>query len=280
MGDGRRRVFQADRPGGSRHPAGQPVQKKMAVKKPSKGKATKARSGGKRLDELLGGGFPFRSCTLVEGPAFIGKDILLTQFIAEGIKYGIPSLVVLTNSTTSKFRKRLVEMDYKLEDREKAGLLAYVDCHSKTVGLKGKNPFAIYLNGVLDLDALLKAMNKFQVGFGERFFYHRVVFESLSSVLRAQGMNRTIEFLNSTSTRSKATKGIALFDLASGIHPQEEINSIEHSMDGSIIMKEEKGKHLLMIKGLSDVKGRDWVQYRFDETGLDITGSFSYSYIK
>lgn len=275
-----RELSRSSQYGGAGAPSRLPPQKKVGVKKPSKGRATKAKSGGQRLDDLLGGGFPFRTCSLIEGPAFIGKDVLMAQFIAEGIKFGIPSLVVLTSSTTSKFRKRLVEMDYKLEEREKAGLLAYIDCHSKTVGLKGKNPFAIYLNGVTDLNALTSAMSRFQSGFGERFFYHRVIFESLSSVLRAHGMNATIDFLNNVTQRTKSTKGIALFDLASGIHPQEEINSIEHSMDGSILLKEEKGKHLLMVKGLSDVKGRDWVQYKFDEKGLDIFGSFSYSYIK
>ncbi|MEA3559918.1 MAG: RAD55 family ATPase [Candidatus Thermoplasmatota archaeon] len=272
--------YQADRFGGARSPAGQHVQKKMAVKKPGKGKATKARSGGRRLDDLLGGGFPFRSCSLVEGPAFIGKDVFLTQFIAEGIKYGIPSLIVLTHSTTSKFRKRLVEMDYKLEEREKAGLLSYIDCHAKTVGLRGKNPFAIYLNGVDDLNALSKAMDRFQSGFGERFFYHRVVFESLSSIIRAHGINATMEFINNVATRTKTHKGIALFDLASGIHKPEEITSIQQSMDGSIVLKEEKGRHLLKVKGLSGTKGKDWVQYKFDESGFDIFGSFSYSYIK
>jgi archaellum biogenesis ATPase FlaH len=133
------------------HGQGPPV--KRMVKK-SAGKARKAGSGGKRLDDLIGGGFPFRSISLVQGPAFIGKDALLTQFIAEGIKHGIPSLIVLTHYTTSKFRKKIVEMDHKLEERERSGLVSYIDCHAKTVGLMGKNPFAIYLNGVNDLDAL------------------------------------------------------------------------------------------------------------------------------
>ncbi|MFW3146830.1 MAG: RAD55 family ATPase [Thermoplasmatota archaeon] len=255
------------------------MEKKIAVKRPS-GKATKARTGGSRLDELLGGGFPFSSCCLIEGPAFIGKDILLSQFISEGVKFGIPSLVVLTQSTTSKFRKRIVEMDYKLEEHEKAGLVSYIDCHAKTVGLMGKNPYAIYLNGVGDLNALAGAMERFQLGYRNNYFYHRVIFDSLSSVLRAHGLNKTLDFLNNITAKTKAYKGIALFDLAGGIHQPEEVNALEHSMDGSIILKEDKGKHLLVVKGLPDVKGRDWVQYNFDDAGFDIVGSYSYSYIR
>ena len=255
-------------------------QKRISVKRPMGSKPTKARSGGKRIDELLGGGFPFRSCTIVHGPAFIGKDILLSQFVAEGIKYGVPALVILTQSTTSKFRKMLVEMDYKLEERERSGLLSYVDCHAKTVGLMGKNPFALYINGVNDLDALSKAIDRFQGGYRENYFYHRLIFDSLSSVLRAHGINRTISFLNNLCAKTKACNGIALFDLASGIHKPEEINAIEHVMDGSMILNEQKGGHHMMVKGLKDVKGRDWVRYRFDEKGIDIVGSYSYGYIK
>ncbi|MBN1539106.1 MAG: hypothetical protein JW939_03100 [Candidatus Thermoplasmatota archaeon] len=256
------------------------VNKKMAIKKPSGGKPSKARSGGKRIDEMLGGGLPFRSCTLVQGPAFIGKDILLSQFVAEGIKYGIPALVILTQSTTSKFRKLIVEMDHKLEDRERSGLVSYVDCHAKTVGLMGKNPFALYLNGVADLEGLSRAIDKFQSAYKENYFYHRMIFDSLSPILRTHGINRTLSFLSNMAAKTKAFNGIAMFDLASGIHKQEEINALEHVVDGSFVLKEEKNGLFMMVKGLQDVKGRDWVRYSFDEKGIDITGSYSYSYIR
>lgn len=257
-----------------------PGQKKVAVKKASGGKPRKAKSGGQRIDEVLGGGFPFKSACLVQGPAFIGKDVLMAQFVAEGIKFGAPAIVILTQSTTTKFRKRIVEMDYKLEERERSGLLSYIDCHAKTVGLMGKNPFAIYLKGVGDLDALSHAIDKFQMGIKDNFFYHRIIFESLSSILSAHGINRTVSFLNNLIAKTKAYNGIVLFDLASGIHQTEEINALEHTMDGSLILKEDKGQHFMMIKGLQDVKGREWIRYRFNDKGIDITGSYSYSYIR
>lgn len=268
-----RRIARYSPPNGSGSPP------KRMVKKPS-GKARKAASGGKRLDDLLGGGFPFRSVSIIQGPAFIGKDVLLAQFISEGIKYGIPSLVVLTHYTTSKFRKRIVEMDHKLEEREKAGLLSYVDCHAKTVGLMGKNPFALYLNGVQDLNALMSAIERFESGYSENFFYHRVIFDSLSSILRTHGINGTLDFMNNLSAKIKAYNGIALFDLAAGIHRPEEINSIEHSVDGSLILREDKGRHLMMVKGLEDVKSNNWVEYGFNDRNLDIKGSFNLNYIK
>jgi len=255
---------------------GKPVRK---VKKAA-GKARKAGSGGRRLDDLMGGGFPFRTVSVLQGPAFIGKDVLLTQFIAEGIRFGIPSLIVLTHYTTSKFRKRIVEMDPKLEDRERAGLVSYVDCHAKTVGLMGKNPFALYLKGVGDLEALSKAIERFESTYSENYFYHRVIFDSLSSILRTHGLNRTIDFVNAISTKIKAYNGIAIFDLAGGIHKQEEISAIENSVDGSLTLKEEMGRYFIMVKGLEGVKSNKWVEYSFSDRGFDIRGSYTLSYIK
>lgn len=256
------------------------AQHQRIVKKPSTDKPRKAKLGGKRLDEFLGGGLPFRSCSVVQGPAFIGKDILLAQFISEGIKYGSPAIVVLTNNTTSNFRKRAVEMDFKLEERERSGLLTYVDCHSKTVGLMGKNPYAVYLNGVSDLGELLGAIERLQAGLSRKYYYHRILFDSLSSVLRAHGLNETIDFINSLSSKTKAYNGIVMFDLAGGIHKPEEINAIEHSMDGSFNLKEDNNKHLLLVKGLPDLRGNQWVEYSFDESGIDIKGAYTYGYIK
>ncbi len=255
-------------------------QQQRIVKRPSGEKPRKAQLGGKRLDEFLGGGLPFRSCSVVQGPAFIGKDILLAQFISEGIKYGSPAIVVLTNNTTSNFRKRAVELDLKLEDRERAGLLTYVDCHSKTVGLMGKNPYAVYLNGVNDLSTVIAAIERLQAGYAKKYFYHRILFDSLSSILRAHGLNNTIDFINSVSTKTKAYNGIVMFDLAGGIHKPEEINAIEHSMDGSFSLKEDNDKHLLLVKGLPDLRGNQWVEYTFDEKGIDIKGAYTYGYIK
>lgn len=259
---------------------GQYPAKRPVMKKPSKGKATLGRSGGQKLDELLGGGFPFQSTVLVQGPAFMGKDILTAQFVAEGIKTGSPAMVVLTQNTTTQFRKKVVEMDYKLEEHEKAGLVYYIDCYSKTVNLMGKNPYAVYLDGVADLGAIAKNLDRFQSGFKGKFFYHRVIFDSLTTVLRTHGVNPTLSFVQNIIARTKASNGIMLFDLVSGIHQPGEVTAIESMMDGSIQMKEEGGKHLLSVRGLPGVKTKDFLEFRFNEKGLDIVGIYSYNYIR
>ena len=143
---------------------------KRAVKRPRGGKAAFARTGGSKLDELLGGGFPIKSNILVQAPAFIGKDVLMSQFVSEGIKTGIPSVIVTTHSTTSQIRKKIYEIHPQLQEKEKRGLISYIDCYSKTAGLLGKNPFALYIKGVSDLDQILDAMERFQSSYSEKYF--------------------------------------------------------------------------------------------------------------
>lgn len=259
--------------------AGKPPVKR-AVKRPAGGRAIAAKSGGDKVDELLGGGFSFKSNILVQGPAFVGKDALLTQFVSEGIKAGAPSIIVLTHSTTSQMRKKIVEMDHQIQDREKQGLITYIDCYSKTAGLMGKNPFALYLNGVDDLNALSDAIERFQVGYKEKYFYHRLIFDSLSTVVRTHGLNPTMDFLHSLKAKTNAYGGIALLDLVGGIHQPDEISALESIVDGTIVMKEEKGKYYMMVKGLPNAKSREWMEYSFSEKGMDIKGIYSYSYIR
>src|SRR5260221_601010 len=52
-------------------------------------KADRVKTGTPRLDDLLYGGIPFNSNVLFVGPAFVGKEVALLNFIAEGLKKGI-----------------------------------------------------------------------------------------------------------------------------------------------------------------------------------------------
>lgn len=52
------------------------------------GKIKRVKTGIKGLDELLSGGIPKESITLVSGPPGSGKSIFCYQFIAKGVQEG------------------------------------------------------------------------------------------------------------------------------------------------------------------------------------------------
>src|SRR6266581_157606 len=74
-------------------PAGEAeAEEAIAVEK----KADRVKTGTPRLDDLLYGGIPFNSNVLFVGPAFVGKEVALLNFIAEGLKKGIPVIIITT----------------------------------------------------------------------------------------------------------------------------------------------------------------------------------------
>ena len=252
----------------------------MSVKRPVSTRARTARSGGRRLDEFLGGGFPLMFNILVKGQPFGGKEVLYSQFVAEGIKSGVPSILILTQSTTSQARRKIVEMDYQIKEHEKKGLISYIDCYSKTAGLMGKNPFAIYLNGVEDLNALGGAVDRFQEGYRGRFYYHRLVFDSLTTLLRTHGLNPVYNLIHSISTKAKALNSVSLYDISSGVHDPGVVSTLENLMDATLQMKEERDMLFLTLRGFPNLKSKEWIEYQFDEKGFDIKGIFNYDYIR
>src|SRR5207302_1431421 len=60
-------------------------------------KQQKVKTGIPRLDDLMFGGIPFGTNASVYGPAYVGKEVLVNLFMAEGLKKGSPILWVLTD---------------------------------------------------------------------------------------------------------------------------------------------------------------------------------------
>ncbi|RLG39686.1 MAG: hypothetical protein DRO01_05220 [Thermoproteota archaeon] len=249
-------------------------------KRPKSGRKIQVVStGAKKLDEIISGGFPIKSNVLIYGPPFVGKESFLYQFIAEGLKWGVPSLVVLTRYTTTTARKNLIRFYPKLKEREKEGLVRYIDAYSKSVGMIGNNPYAKYISGPGALQEIARAIEEFQRSLQGRFYYHRIILDSLTPMLRQKGLDRLMNFLHAVVARNKTYRGVACYDISAGIHSEGEVSAIESVMDGTISFREDGKRFYLKIKGLRGVKNRDWLEYNFDDTSLDILGIFGLDYI-
>jgi len=94
----------------------------------------KVRSGVRRLDDLLYGGFPAGVQILLNGPAHTGKDVLARLFSVEGLKLGIPSIWVVTDKTHGQVRDDLASLYPGFPEAEKKEMVRYVDLYSRAVG--------------------------------------------------------------------------------------------------------------------------------------------------
>lgn len=251
------------------------------VKKP-RGEKKKIRvvsTGAKKLDEVLSGGFPIKSNILIHGPPFVGKEIFLNQFIAEGLRWGVPAILVLTRYTTTNARRNLVRFLPKLKEREREGLVHYIDAYSRSVGMIGNNPYAKYLSGPGDLSGIARTIEDLQRSLSQRFFYHRVFVDSLTPILSQVGLDKLMNFLHAVVARNKTYGAVTCFDISAGVHSEGEISAIEGVMDGTLNFREDGKRFYLKVKGLQGVRNRDWMEYIFDDNSLDILGIFGLDYI-
>ena len=84
-----------------------------------------------RLDEMLEGGFPRASATLVAGPSGTGKTVLALHFIAEGIARGERCLYLSFQQTEARLIDRAKSFGWDFSSAVESGLLTII--HMKPV---------------------------------------------------------------------------------------------------------------------------------------------------
>ncbi|MBI5068569.1 MAG: AAA family ATPase [Deltaproteobacteria bacterium] len=90
--------------------------------------AERAPTGTAGLDEMLGGGLPRSSATVVQGATGTGKTLLGLQFLLDGARRGEPGILFTQEETPDQLRGIAQGFGWNLLELEKRGLLslAYV----------------------------------------------------------------------------------------------------------------------------------------------------------
>jgi KaiC/GvpD/RAD55 family RecA-like ATPase len=242
----------------------------------------KVRSGVRRLDDLLFGGFPPGSQILVNGPAHTGKDVLARLFIAEGLKQGIPAIWVTTDKTYTQIRDEMVALVPSYSQFESKGLVRYVDLYARSLGITQAEPGVRLLSstdkGVLD--QLTQAVNSYSLEFKDKAPTYRLVFESVSTVTAYLDTSATFRFLQPFQGRRKLDGASSYYLLETGMHTESDLQTLEHMMDGSVNLKIDQLKTFLSVRGIaSDVQSRAWIGYTFAKKSFSL-GSFSLDHIR
>ncbi len=244
-------------------------------------KKARVKTGTPRLDDLLYGGIPFNANVLAVGPAFVGKEVLILNFIAEGLKKGIPAIVVTTARPPTEIAKEMAPILPTLVEYEQLGLVYWVDS-SATTGASGKpvrekNKWRV--NGPSDFESIMKIFSELDGNFRGKYPYFRVAFLSLSSCIAIPDQNAGLGFVQQLVNRLRQTKAVAMYALERGMHTDQQVESLEHLMDGAIYFKSEKQKTTIQIVGLSEVQTREWVPYKHSNKALSL-GAFQLERIR
>ncbi len=242
-------------------------------------KQEKIKTGTPRLDDLLYGGFPIGSNILLYGPAFVGKEVMINAFIAEGLKKGIPGIWVLTDKSVAQIREEMLFVLPTYEEYETMGLVKYVDAYSRSMGEAGNEENTIYIEETTDTDAILKAVDDITREFKKKHPYYRLAFVSVSTLIAYLDPGTTFKFLQPFVGKRKRDRAVSLYAIEKGMHSETDISMLGHLMDGTIEFKVENLRNFLAVRGICDVQSRAWIRYTFSKSGVDM-GSFSLDKIR
>ncbi len=239
----------------------------------------KVKTGNPRLDDLLLGGIPFGSNVLVHGPPFVGKETMVNQFIAEGLKKGIPAIWVSTDKTTADLREEMKLVLPSYEDYEALGLVRYVDSYSRSMGDTAVDKYTVYIDEPTAHDKIMESVDEAAKTFREKHEYYRLAFRTISTLIAYSDPNMAFRFLSPFCGRRKRDRAVTMYTIEKGMHGEQEIQMLGSIMDGMVDFKVDQLKLFFMIKGITDVQSRSYIRYTATRHGLSI-GSFALDHIK
>ncbi|MEW5760793.1 MAG: ATPase domain-containing protein [Candidatus Thermoplasmatota archaeon] len=242
-------------------------------------KSEKVKTGNSRLDDLLLGGIPVGSNVLVSGTPFIGKETLLNCFIVDGIKKGIPGLIVTVDISPMEIKAEMKYLLPIIEEYEKIGLIKFVDAYTETMGIEEKEEHVEYVSNPGDFKGINNAIEKISAEFKDKYPTYRFIIRSISTLVTYSDITSTYKFLQSLTGRLKRAKIVSLYALEQGMHTEAEIETLNKLMDGRIEMKAEGIKTYLRVHGICDVQSRAWIQYTYSKKWVNI-GSFTLDHIR
>lgn len=232
-------------------------------------------SGGRRLDELLHGGFLPASHTLLYGAPFLGKETFARQFALANLREGRPAIFLLTNDAVSNVRAALLRADAAYPTYEANGLVRFIDAYSRTLGLPEDEPHTEYVDGPLNFNAMSVAVNNAVKAVAIAQEHHAFIIDSVSTMVAMTNVQTTFRFLQvlAGKTRMAGATGLLLMD--QGMHSEADVQAFKHLVAGVIELKSESGKPALHATGNGIPEDRGWVEYRHDADVFEVTGSFA-----
>lgn len=242
-------------------------------------KIEKVKTGTGRLDDLLMGGLPFGTNVLVYGPPFMGKEVLVNVFVAEGLKKGIPVVWVTTEKTANELREEMRFVQSGFEEYEKLGLVKFVDSYSRSMGDTSNDPNVIYVDAPTDFQGIQVGVEKATKELLEKHKYYRFVFRSISTMIAYLDPATAFRFLNPIVGRRKRDKAVSMFIIEKGMHGDQEIQMVGSLMDGMVEFKVENLNTFLSVKGIGEVQSRAWIRYTSTKAAVNI-GSFALDHIR
>jgi len=240
----------------------------------------KVKTGIERLDDLLMGGMPFGSTVLFVGPPFIGKEVAMLLFLAEGLRKGVPAIVITTSHPPSEISKEIAPILPTFMELQQLGMVRWIDASGIQDPQADSDPSVIRVAGPGDFDGITGALDKCVKDFQrQKQPYFRLAYMSLSLSMTQSNEKEAFQFVQTVAAKVKQAKAVSLFAIERGMHTEQQLESVQHLMTGSVQFKTDMHKTLLSVQGIGEAQTRDWVEYKHTTKALMI-GAFSLERIR
>lgn len=238
-------------------------------------------SGTPRLDDLLQGGLPPKAHVLLIGDAFVGKEVALYAFLAEGLKRGEPAIIVTTSRGPEEVAQQIGLVTPQFKEYEQLGKVVWVDASRPAeAGARSEAGAAGPIKGPDDhagiLSAVVAGCRRFE---GAKARAIRVGFVGLTASLAHVDDRGASVFLQNFVGILKPRSALAMYTLEAGALPDARVEGILSRMDGVIRFRQERDKTFLQVAGIGDVETREWIECRATNRAL-VIGSFTLERIR
>lgn len=230
-----------------------------------------------RLDELLKGGLPEVTNTLLYATPFIGKDIIAKYYALSGLQHGKPIIFVLTDRSFMEMKEEMNKLDDDFTSYEEKGMVRYIDVYSKSVELEETGPNVTFVDSPVNREQITASIVKAEKAFTEEYEQHRLILDSLSTLVVYSDAKAVFRFLQVVSGTCQRMGSTSIFTMTRGMHEELEVQTIKHLMDGVIEMKEEGARMRIRIQGCGEVVSRNWIDYLLEQDEVRLTGAFRMS---
>lgn len=224
----------------------------------------RTKTGLKKLDNILEGGFLEGSAILLIGKPRSGKTIFALQYLNNCLKDDSACILILTNNSAENTVKRLAHYGWKFEKYKKN--LRIIDAYSRTTGEK---KFIVKI-GKAALSDILIATSQALESFKNKKV--SIILDSLSSLLLYNELPKVTDFLEELVAKIRTEELIGLVVVEEGMHDSSTIAMLESLTDSTIIFKEENKKNFISARGFRVSKGEllKLIKYKVTDFGIKL----------
>jgi KaiC/GvpD/RAD55 family RecA-like ATPase len=165
------------------------------------------------------------------GESGSGKSVFLYKLMDLYVRSSRPCIYVAMDELPSQLRRSLANFVGEMEQKEKDGLLTFVDCYSCMGGLASQEKY--HTDSPRDLNGLAVLISKLAADLGGQAPV-RVFIDSATAMFAHCESDAILKFLYSTSVRLKNQGGSLFFTLNGGAVTTEIQKRLEQLADGVV----------------------------------------------